>query len=524
MDLALRITSINIEGERLLRASRRDLVGRSLLEVFPEAQDGKFELYYRQAIDTAHPVVFEEYSASLEAWFEVRAWSDGHNLNVSFWNIDERRLADAERTAALALAERSNARLRVESAISSRLAGAGSSSEVFELLAQAVIPDLADWCTVVVPRGDVLVRVAAAHRDAPLDTLAKQLIGRYPHAFSGPSPGVVVYRSGVPLRLHRLAQQIIDDLDDTATSAAYGRALRLLGDGPGLVTPIALHGEIVAVLTLVRSRGEPFTDDDVEFVGGVARRVASVLENARTLDSQRAMATALQEAALPKSLPATRGLNLAANYRGASEGDAIGGDWYDAIELPTGHIALVVGDVCGHGLEAAAAMAQIRNELRALLFSSFGPAESLAKLNQLVIAQRSDIFATVVCLEVDPDTGASRWASAGHLAPVLVSRDGTSRYLEGRPSPPVGVANVVDEGIDHELQLRGGDRLLMFTDGLIERRDSGIEIGLTHLMILVEQNRHTTNADTVCKVLLDEMLSASHEDDVCLLVADFIGN
>jgi len=523
MDGDLRFTYVNPEGERLLGVSRKDLVGRTLTEAFPRSVGGIFEAHYRRALETGTPVTFEGFFRAANGWFEVNAWPDPFGLNVSFANIDERRKAELLRAAALSEAERANARLSFLTQLSSRLSGAHSPSEVFDRLTRAVVPDVAAWCTIVVPEGDELVRVAAVHREPALDALAQRLVGTYPHSFDGPSPGVTVYRRGQTMRLERLARQIVDDLDDSAASAAYGRTLMLLGDGPGLIVPVRSRaGPVIAVLTMIRRPGHPFDDADVAMMEEAVTRVADAVDDAVKVENQRETASALQAAALPKTLPSSPELVLAAGYRAASEGGQVGGDWYDGFALQTGRIALVVGDVAGHGLQAAALMAQMRNAIRANLFASFGPLDSIARLTRLLALQEPDAFATVFCAEVDPSTGACTWASAGHPAPVLVRADGSSLHLEGRPHPPIGWADPgpSDPALEHHLVLGPGERLLMFTDGLIERRGIDLDIGLAHLMILAEQT-HRSSAQGACDVILHDMLSASHPDDVCLLVADF---
>jgi chemotaxis family two-component system sensor kinase Cph1 len=216
-------------------------------------------------------------------------------------------------------------------------------------------------------------------------------------------------------------------------------------------------------------------------------------------------------------------VKLAAGYRVASQGSQVGGDWYDAFALHNGRVALVVGDAAGHGVQAATVMAQLRNALRADLFESVSPAESLDRVSRFLAAQEPDAFATVVCLEIDQLTGDVVWASAGHPAPVLVRRDGTSAYLKGRPAPPMGWSErpSTRQVPQHRLTIETGDRLILFSDGLLERRGVNLEIGLAHLMLVAEQTRNTTDPAEVCEAILRDMLADAHDDDVCLLVADF---
>jgi PAS domain S-box-containing protein len=522
LDADLHISSLNAEAERLLGRSRDDVLGSRFLTVSAEAAGPALERRFRQAIESGESVVFEEFFARFDGWFEVHAWPDRDGLNVYFSDVSERRNSEFAQSVALDEARRAHARLTFVAEVSTRLHGAVTRTELFERLSRAVLTYMADWCTVVVPAGEELIRVAAAHRDPILDGLAKRLVGGYPHPFSGPSPGVVVYRSGEPLRLMRLAQQIVTDLDDSIASAAYGRTLRLLGDGPGLIMPVFFNEEVVAVLTMVRSGGEPFGDADIATMTQVIATVADLLDDAVHLETQRETASALQAAALPRALPTSDRLALAAGYRPASKGAQVGGDWYDAFELQSGHIALVVGDAAGHGLQAAALMTQMRNALRAHLFDSFGPSESIAKLSSFIATQEPEAFATIICVEIDPATGEGIWASAGHPAPILLNHQGVSVYLQGKPAPPIGSADPqsLQQPVGHPIVLKAGDRLVMFTDGLFERRGVDIEIGLTHLMITAEQTRGT-DVEAACESILREMLLGSHDDDVCLLIADF---
>jgi PAS domain S-box-containing protein len=521
LDADLAITYINAEGERLLGASRDDVLGRSFLEAFPAAGGG-FDQQYRQAIESGRSFVFEEYYAPFGGWFELHAWPDRDGLNVYLSDVSERRRSERRQALALNEARQAHARLSFLADISTRLHGAATRAELYDRLSAAVSTTVADWSTIVVPVGEELVRVAASHRDPSLDGLAKRLVGSYPHAFTGPSPGVVVYRSRQPLRLAELAGQIVTDLDDSTASAAYGRTLQLLGDGPGLIMPIFTKGEVTAVLTMARRDGQPFSDDDVALMTQVTETVSGLLDEAFHLETQRETAGALQAAALPRTLPTSDRLHLAAGYRPASEGAQVGGDWYDAFELQSGQIALVVGDAAGHGLQAAALMTQMRNALRAHLFDSFGPSESLAKLSNFIATQEPEAFATIICVQIDPATGTGRWASAGHPAPILLSRSGTSRHLHGKPAPPIGSTDPhsPDRPMEHPLALEPGDRLVMFTDGLFERRGVDLEIGLIHLMITIEESRSTGDPEVACDAILRGMLTGAHEDDVCLLVAD----
>jgi len=520
----LRVIYVNAEAERILHRSREAVVGRDLVEIFPEPPDQDFVRLCTTAFSHSQANVSEVFLAGLGGWFEIHAWPDQHGLNLYLTDITERRHLESERMLALDETERDNARLTFLSQLNSAVAGSSTSTEVFDQVSRTVVAHVADWCTVVVPLGVELVRVAAAHRSTPLDHLAKRLVGSYPHAFDGPSPGVVVYRTAEPLRLDRLAQQIVADLDDSVASTAYGRTLQQLGDGPGLIMPIFCETEVAAILTMVRASGEAFSDADVQTLTQAAACISASLDDVRKIAVQRQTASALQEAALPKALPDPVGLVLAAGYRAASQGEQVGGDWYDAFELQSGRVALVVGDAAGHGLQAAALMTQMRNVLRGHLFAGLRPSESLAKLSRLIATQEPDGFATIICAEIDPGTGHVTWTSAGHPMPILLRSGGGSTHLQDKSGPPIGFPDLDPDqcGPEYHLDMKPGDRLIMFTDGIVETRHVDIEIGITHLMLTIEQTRDQPNTARACDAIIEQMLPTRHEDDVCLLVADFM--
>ena len=196
-------------------------------------------------------------------------------------------------------------------------------------------------------------------------------------------------------------------------------------------------------------------------------------------EREHRIAETLQRSLLPERLPAIDGVAMAARYLPAGRGAAIGGDWYDALELKDGRVALVVGDVVGHGLRAAATMGQLRNACRAYALVEASPAEVVARLNRLVATSGEDAMATVLYLVLDRETGELTFTSAGHPPPLILSRDGP-RFLEGGRSVPVGAADPAIFREEAET-LPPGATLLLYTDGLVERRDIPLEDRLGQL-------------------------------------------
>jgi serine phosphatase RsbU (regulator of sigma subunit) len=226
------------------------------------------------------------------------------------------------------------------------------------------------------------------------------------------------------------------------------------------------------------------------------------------------LAIRLQQAIMPPDeVPVeAAGIDVAVRYRPVGEGHLVGGDWYDTLLLPDRDLFLVVGDITGHGIDAVTGMVAARNALRGLAVTGAGPAELLSQLNQVACHLTEGIAGTVVCARYEPDTRMLRWARAGHLPPVLV-RDGRAEAL---PLPD-GVLLGLDPAAEYEetsLQLRAGDTLLLFTDGLIERRDRSISDALSEFTAAAApvDPDAATYADRVVRGTLSDT-----GDDACLV-------
>ncbi|MEV4443025.1 GAF domain-containing SpoIIE family protein phosphatase, partial [Streptomyces sp. NPDC049577] len=243
---------------------------------------------------------------------------------------------------------------------------------------------------------------------------------------------------------------------------------------------ITVRGRVYGNLYLSDRRdGKPFGADDEAVVVALAGAAGVAVENARLYSRVRAGAEQFQRLLLPR-LPELAPFGSWALYQPAADPTLLGGDWYDALVLPDGTRVMIVGDVVGHDVRAAAGMAQIRNMLRALAFdSAAGPAELLGRLDRTLEAVTEPVMATVSLVRVEPDGDgwSLLWSSAGHPPPLVVTPDGESTYPEGDPDLPIGV----DPGLprrDHRHRLPPGATLLMFTDGLVEHPGKDLGEGL----------------------------------------------
>ena len=236
------------------------------------------------------------------------------------------------------------------------------------------------------------------------------------------------------------------------------------GPNAAMVVPLVSGDLAVGVLVLARTNGRAYDAGDAGLVREFARRAALSLEHARLYERERTTADALQRAMLPAQLPLIPGVRFSASYSAASESQRVGGDFYDAFELPDGRVAVTIGDVTGHGLEAAVIMGEIRQALRAASFESADPSAILDRASRLLVASGRTVFVTAVFGVLDPVTGRFAYATAGHPPPLL--DDGRELRRLSSSGLPIGLRD--DEGVDFVMRLRAPCTLVMFTDGLME--------------------------------------------------------
>ncbi|MEU4568505.1 SpoIIE family protein phosphatase [Micromonospora sp. NPDC023956] len=312
-------------------------------------------------------------------------------------------------------------------------------------------------------------------------------------------------------------------LVDAARAVVTASGARYEADGggdssgePSVVLPLAgTVGEPLGELRIWRRDGDR-ADADRAALTELARLVGVRLENAQLYEAEHRIATTLQHSLLPRTLPQLAGAVVASRYLPGSGDVEVGGDWYDVVEVGD-EVVLAIGDVVGKGVQAAAAMGQLRNALRAYALEGFDPGESLTRLNRLVGSVERRSFATVVCLCFNPRTGRLRYASAGHPSPLLI-RGGDVAFLHDRAlGPPVGA--IPDTSYRTETgTLDPGCRLLLYTDGLVEDRHLGIDVGLAQLRSDVAgfEGHVADLVDTV----VGRVVESPRRDDVAVLALE----
>ena len=439
-----------------------------------------------------------------------------------FTDLTEQRRAEQEQAELLAStrAERAEADSAREGLAFLMRAGAlvAASRDRDELLGQIVklvVPTLADSCVVFLPSADgTLLASALGHADP---AQAAQLAGlrAHPIAPAGPLLSQRAYTSGTT----QLSTNATADMPTWARAEPDAMSIvKLMRPRSAISTPLLAGQAPLGVISLYRGSGRAaFTETDVSVVEELGRRLAVGLANTDTFAREHAIAETLQRALLPDALPQIRGLDLAVRYLPATEGAAVGGDWYDAFPLADGRVGLVIGDVSGHNIASASTMGQVRSLLRAYAIDRPDPGRALRRTNAAVAQLLPDALATVVYAVLDPATGYLAYANAGHPPPIVATSAGQVEYLDDTAGTMLGACTTASFSTGHR-RLPPGASLLCYTDGLIERRRHDIGEGLTALSETLQRSR-SSSAEQTCAAVQAALVGAARQDDICLLTA-----
>ena len=274
------------------------------------------------------------------------------------------------------------------------------------------------------------------------------------------------------------------------------------------------HPDGVLVVWIQLAEKRPFTLEDQTLLTVLAGRLGQGLQRVHQVDQQRETALALQHAILgPAHLPG----GFAVRYQAASRPLQVGGDWYDIVDLQDGRIALIVGDCVGHGLAAATVMGQVRSACRALLLDHPSPRAALAGLDRFAARLLGAQCTTAVCAVLNPDTGELVYSSAGHPPPILVHADGTTRTLDDGHTIPLGLRPDRPRP-EARVTVPGRATLLLYTDGLVERRGSALDDGIARASALVQDGRDCALDDLANQIMSRLAPSGGYQDDVVLLL------
>ncbi|MFJ4695449.1 SpoIIE family protein phosphatase [Streptomyces sp. NPDC088766] len=530
LDTRLRYVSVNPALERIDGVPAGEHLGRTVRDVLPLLDAEVLESAAREVLRTGVPVVDRPTVGRTPADPD-----QDHALSVSLYRLEDARgtvlgvalsVVDVtDRYRAGIETEAARRRLALIADASARIGTTLDLERTADELADVAVPELADVAAV-----DLLDAVVAGRRTslgpsepAVIRALAVRAADAPDALSAADPPGRIAryaperlvtecVRTGRPVMVARVEDE---DLVRIARSPEAAGLLARAGVHSYLAVPLIARGEVLGALDLKRTRNPlPFGRDDVLLARELAARAAVQIDNARWYQNARGTALTLQRSLLPSHPPVTGGLEVASRYQPAGATTEVGGDWFDVIPLADGKTALVVGDVMGSGVDAAATMGRLRTATATLAALDLDPAVLLEHLDRTT-SGLDHFIATCLYVVHDPRLRRCRIANAGHLPPARV-RDGHPPELLDLPTgAPLGVGGVAFSSTD--VDLGPGDRLVLYTDGLVETRTHSLDERLELLLTLLDDPARPL--EELCDLLLRELHHPDNHDDVALLVA-----
>ncbi len=530
LDPDLRYVSVNPALEGINGIPAADHLGRTARELLPLVEAEALEAAAREVLASGRPVVGkattgrtpadpdEDHTWSVSLYRLEDALGAVLGVAISVMDVTEQHRTSAE-------AEAARRRLAAVADASARIGTTLDLDRTALELAEVAVPDLADIAAVHLLEAVVEGRRSTLGPAEPavLRALAVQAAGA-PEALRAADRSGEVARYG-PDRLVtecvRTARPVMVERvtgDDLARIACSPEAAALLGEAgmhSYLAVPLIARGEVLGALDLKRVGNPlPFGEDDLLLARELAARAALQIDNARWYQNARDTALTLQRSLLPSHPPVTGGLEVASRYQPAGGTSEVGGDWFDVIPLEGCKTALVVGDVMGSGIAAAASMGRLRTATNTLAALDPDPAFLLAHLDRTT-AGLDQAIATCVYAVHDPHRRQCLIANAGHLPPIRLRSGHPPELLDLPTGVPLGVGGVPFSTT--AVGLEPGDRLVFYTDGLVETRRHPLDQRLEALLALLEGPDRPL--EEVCDMLLRTLHEPENSDDVALLIA-----
>jgi PAS domain S-box-containing protein len=500
LDKTWRITFANVQAERVL-GSPPKLVGRVLWDLLVIRRVPGLESRCREAAAGTKPASLEAEWPDTGRWYRFRFVPVPDGLAWYFTDITESRQRRAEQAAAKRATAQRAARIQD---LTAALSEAVTSQDVVDAVAERVLPPFgASGLTVQVIEGDRLRVIGAVGYPQP-----------YVEMIGGPLSDLP--QAAEALRTHR-PWFIPSPKEYAKRYPEFAKQFLRSGKQAWAFMPLVVSGRVVGLCVVSFDRPRRLTGGERAVLIALSGLIAQALERARLFDAEHAQAQALQRALLPQALPPLPAATAAARYLPAGPGMGVGGDWYDVIPLSADRVALVIGDVMGHGLPEAVIMGRLRTAVQTLSDLELPPDEIMGHLNDLVNGLGDDSFATCLYAIYDPITRICTFARAGHPPPAVVWRDGTVRFAQAATDPPLGVAEPPFEVV--ELLVPDDGLLVLYTDGLIESAKVDTDAGMSRLAELLRIH-HGESLDQLCESLTRGLLPASQQstDDAALLV------
>ncbi|WP_083959177.1 SpoIIE family protein phosphatase [Herbidospora mongoliensis] len=529
-DRDLRCVWFNEAAEQLRDGYPYYRIGRSLTEVIPGVDNEGVGDAVREVLADGRPKIDREAHWSYGGRERVLSVSllpltgaDGRTLGVCSVVLD---FSDSKARDHLDLLREAGVRLV------STLDVMSTAQELAEL----AVPVLADFVTVDLP--DVMLPGAEPQRRHATTGVGEPLFRRAgvasvydgaPESLWKREETVFVPPRSPFMEVLRSRRSYFAPVLDTSPGTwldldpRRARIIHATGMHSLMVVPLEARGDLLGVAVFARTANPaPFSRDDLLVAEELVTRAALCLDNARQYTRERLTALALQRDLLPDDLCGSGSVEVASRYLPSDARGGVGGDWYDVIHLPGERIALVVGDVTGHGVNAAATMGRLRTAVRALAYLDLPPDELLTHLDHLMaedVRGLDSMGATCLYAVYDPRTGRCTMATAGHPPPAIVSPSGEVTFPELPAGTPIGVG--LGTFRSHDLPLPAGTLLALYTDGLIETRQADLDAGMARLAeALTRAAPGSATLDSVCTAVIGDLVGdAPAEDDVALLLA-----
>lgn len=504
-----RITFLNLAAERMLGTSEEELFGRVLWELPSVRQVPDLEKRCREAAAAQQPAGFDMDAPNTGRRLHLRLVPGPDGLTLYFTDVTEIRRHEDERSAAEQAAAERAARI---AELTESLAKATTSRDVVDAVARRVLPPFgATGLVVQAIEDDRVYNVGAVgYPPAFLDTIN----GR---ARVASDPVWDPILSGTPLFLSSRAEYTSRYPELAARPSQAGKQAWAF-------MPLTASGHTFGVCVVSFDRPRRLSDEERTLLTTISALVAQALERARLYDAEHTRSQELQRSLLPSGLPELPACTAAARYLPAGQGMDVGGDWYDIIPLSGGRVALVVGDVMGHGLPEAATMGRLRTAVHTLADLELPPDEIMSHLNDIVGGMAEESYATCLYALYDSTTQICSVARAGHPPPAVVHPDGSVHFPEVSPDPPLGAAEPPFETF--EMTVPDGSLLVLYTDGLVESATREIDDGMAELARLLRAAHEgpgevAADLERLCDTVTAGLLPAEHStaDDAALLIA-----
>jgi PAS domain S-box-containing protein len=542
-DRDLRYVRVNTTLARMNGLRVEDHLGRTAGEALPQLAADEVMAVQRQVLASGEPVIDVTINSANpgEPGYRSVSYSRLHDRSGRILGLTGMIMDVTDRYRAVARVESARQRLALLNEVGSRIGDLLDGGLIAQELADALVPRLGDHSGVALLEAVLDGAELPRHphsRLTPLVMAATAAVVPGPDADAMQTPGARinmtdeslfgrVLRTGMPETMDAATElEDISGQGDPRVRAAYRLGVHSL-----LVVPLRARGIVLGLLILDRAgRREGFDHDDVVFATELADRAGASLDNARLYARERAAALMLQRSLLPQTVVQPPGMEVGYRYVPGSSGAEVGGDWFDVIPLPRGRTALVVGDVMGHGLRAAATMGRLRTAVRTLAGLDLPPHRLLQKVHDLAddLAQGPEeaLIATCVYAVYDPATRKLVLSKAGHTEPLLITpaagAPGPERLVGGAatvlalPSgAPIGVGGVPFEVT--ELTVPEGSLLALYTDGLVESRTEDIDVGTRRLSAVLELPH--ASVEEACEAVVRTLDQGQEPDDVALLLA-----